>query len=538
MKPLPLRALEWSLIAAVAAFTFLHLSPATVDPDLWGHVLFGYRILEQGAVERADPFSWTAANQPWINHETLAEAALALAHKTAGGAGILLLKIVAGFLAMGIALALGAEERTRAARLTTWAVGAVCAVEIGFGFAARPQIFTAVLLTALLSLLRLALADRVRWPWLLTLAALFALWFNTHGGALMGLAMLAAAALVAAASRRLPPDAPTARWLPAAPRPVVVGLCAATALGLAASLCTPWGVRLPVWLGRSVLWPRPEIAEWNPTPLSWDHAVFHFVALAWILTALASRRLKRPWEIVMGAVLLAAAYRHVRHTPLFCLFAVATLPALLLDGGRRILDRCPRLVAAARNPSVVSICAAALWVLAAAAVATAFRRDLRPFTMRIPVSEYPVHAVRYIEQAGLRGNLLVYFDWGELCLWALPQCRVSLDGRLDTCYPRRVIDAHWRFYATGRAPTADLDLTQADLALLRTDLPGTAAMAADPAWAVVYRSPLATVLAKVRDGNPAPGSPVATHDTEGRAPDSVPFPDTVPALAHRPGFTP
>jgi hypothetical protein len=527
VKPLPLRALEASLVATVAALALLHVSPNTTDPDLWGHVLFGYRALSLGNVERVEPFSWTAAGEPWINHEVLAEVALALAHKAGGGSGLLVLKIVVGMLAMGIAVALGAEERTREGRLTTWAVGAACAVEVGFGFAARPQIFTAVFLVALIGILRIALGGAGRPFWLLAVPLLFVPWFNTHGGAILGLTLLAAASLAVTADRLLPMGWLRARFPPAPPR-VAVSLWAATALALAASVCTPWGTQLPRWLIRSVFWSRPEIAEWNPPALSWDHAIFPIVAVAWVATLLFSRRPARLWESAMVAVLLVAAGRHVRHTPLFCLVAAATLPAPLLDCGRRALPHCPGLIRMVRNRTAVLACTTGLWLLTAAALITAFLSSARPFTMTVPVSQYPVHAVQFIEKSGLRGNLLVHFDWGEMCLWSLPQCRVSIDGRLDTCYPRHVIDAHWRIYETGRAPTQSLDMAQADIALLRTDTTGTAVLAADPSWTTVYRSYLATVLVRNRDGNPAPDSPVVTHKEEGIGPGRFAFPECAP----------
>ena len=117
--------------------------------------------------------------------------------------------------------------------------------------------------------------------------------------------------------------------------------------------------------------------------------------------------------------------------------------------------------------------------------------------MEVPRSQYPLSAIAFIREHGLRGNLLVFFDWGELCLWELPQCAVSLDGRWETCYPRDLIPEHWKFYNGQPVDRKILDIGKADLALLPADLAGTLALSREPGWHVVYYDKLAVVL--VRD---------------------------------------
>ena len=120
----------------------------------------------------------------------------------------------------------------------------------------------------------------------------------------------------------------------------------------------------------------------------------------------------------------------------------------------------------------------------------------RAGTMEVPRDEYPVAAVKFIQQHELRGNLLVFFDWGEMCLWELPDSRVSIDGRLDTCYPPDVIAAHWKFYNAEPFDRGALDLSRADFALLPSKLAGSLALAKQDGWQAVYYDNLAVVLVK------------------------------------------
>jgi hypothetical protein len=116
--------------------------------------------------------------------------------------------------------------------------------------------------------------------------------------------------------------------------------------------------------------------------------------------------------------------------------------------------------------------------------------------MEIPRAQYPVAAIQFIRQHDLHGNLLVYFDWGEMCIWDLPDSPVSIDGRLDSVYSPAIIDAHWKFYNGQPFDTNALNLAKADFALLPSDLAGAKALAENDRWHAVYYDDCAVVLVK------------------------------------------
>src|SRR5579884_1102536 len=89
----------WVILLALFQF-----SENTADPDLWGHVVFGQEMLSTHSIPRTEMYSWTAAGQPWFNHEVIAEISLGAAHALLGGAGLLLLKMTVGLLAFALAL--------------------------------------------------------------------------------------------------------------------------------------------------------------------------------------------------------------------------------------------------------------------------------------------------------------------------------------------------------------------------------------------------------------------------------------------------
>ncbi len=520
----------------VLTLAFYGFSANSADPDLWGHVLFGQRLLQSGVLERVDTYSWTAAGAPWINHEVLAELCLAWVHRLAGGSGLFWLMTCCGLATWWWALRLGAERLTRSERWIAWSVAALASVEIAFGFAARPQMFTGLALVALLWLLRRSAAGRVGWA--LALPLLFGLWINLHGGALAGVVLLWLTAITAS-----PLEQWAGRWMPLTltPRRVRVALWLAAPAATVALLANPWGLGLFRWLLACVSLQRPEIPEWNPTPWGWDHAPFFALLVLAAGAWFASRRPKPLWEAAVLGALAVAALHSVRHTPLFCIAALALMPRYVADAlqlGQAHLARVAKLV---RQPAAQAAACLAFAVLTAAMVMAFWQRDRDTLgTMAVPRSQYPLAAIDFIRQHDLTGNLLVFFDWGELCLWELPGCAVSFDGRADTCYPTSLTVEHWKFYLAGPCSAAHLDTGRAALALL-PHLPGAIWLAHQPGWTVAYADPLAVVLVQDRTRFPRLAGlslPVAAGPlaVTGRArfPDAPPPARTSP-LAIRPG---
>ena len=482
-------------VLCLAVFQF---SENTADPDLWAHVLFGQHFLQNGTLMKTDPYSWTANGHEWMNHEMVAETALGLAHRWLGGTGLLLLKMAVGLLTFGIVLSIATRQMNRSTRVAAWAFGALAVVEISFGFAARPQIFSALALAAQFWITREI--HRGRWWWTLALPPLFVLWINTHGGVLAGVFLLFVTAAATTTQFLLKKRGPAAirSWLDTESSPrVVVALWISAAVTTASLLLNPWGIGLIRWLIGSVLWLRPEIDEWNPAKPSWDHAAFFLCAVFAMGAFLLSRRPRSLWQIAVTAALGIMAFRSVRHTPLFCIAALAFVPPHLADVLRRFRAHFRRLEELGQRPGARKILTA-IFVFASAGIITATftLHKEQAWTMEVPRRQYPVSAVQFIREHGLHGNLLVFFDWGEMCIWELPDSRVSLDGRLDTCYPREVITAHWKFYNAEPAAGTALDIERADFALLPINLPGALALVKQHGWQAAYLDNLAVVLVK------------------------------------------
>ncbi len=512
-----------AFVFAVLAFVWWRVSENTADNDLWGHVLYGQRMLHLGALEKIETLSWTAAGLPWINHEVLAELALGLTHRLAGGAGLWALMMIMAGVTLGWAWYAGAD---RGRRLTALALLALSANFIALGYAVRPQLFTYLFFVALLVGLRGVFAGRLAWGF--ALPALLLVWVNTHGGFFAGwvIVLLAVGAeliapLFPALQRRL-------RCEPAAmDRLVLVNVAVGCTLALIAN---PWGWKLVAWTFETLQLPRPAITEWQPMPFTVATLPFFFVLLLGLAAWIFSRQPRRVWEMGTWALLAVMTLQHQRHSPLFGIASLVFLPVHLQDLLVRLGPRTASLRRTLHQPPVAI--GAALGLLAAGGwclrQSTAAPRAW-PFRMEVPRALFPVNAIEFIRAKHFTGHTITFFDWGQQVLWELPDNPVSFDGRLDTVYPAAVMEAHWRLYA-GKDPGEGLDQANARVALLPTGSGGVDFLISR-LWTVEYVDPLATVL--IRRPYFIPTLPAPARGGEAAVTGSVPFPDAPPVLATR-----
>ncbi|HEV3048797.1 MAG TPA: hypothetical protein VGX50_00730, partial [Longimicrobium sp.] len=177
---------------ALGVVFFTCLTPIAIT-DFWWQAKTGELIVRTGSIPTRDPFSWTAAGQPWLVHEWLTEVFFYLAYTQAPHGALLGYKCGLAALAGGLVLA-------RAwARSGSLMLGVAAAVSAGFvmrNYAdLRPQMVTFVLLAALLLLLdeyREGRTPGIRraLPW--ALPVVFTLWANLHGGVIVGLILISA----------------------------------------------------------------------------------------------------------------------------------------------------------------------------------------------------------------------------------------------------------------------------------------------------------------------------------------------------------
>jgi len=150
--------------------------------NIFWHLRNGIDIVETGQIRMADPFTWTRHGAYWIQHEWLAESAMALAWIQFGEAGPVLLKAL--FIGLSVFLAFKASVKNGAEPAFAFVFGALWLVLAQPRWVARPHIFSIFFFSLYLYILSFKHCN----PWKLTLILfpIQVLWVNVHAGFVMG----------------------------------------------------------------------------------------------------------------------------------------------------------------------------------------------------------------------------------------------------------------------------------------------------------------------------------------------------------------
>lgn len=302
--------------AAALAFAIVLFTPSVLnDGDTYWHIAAGRWMLDNHAVLRIDPFSYTFAGHPWQTHEWLAEGVMALAYMGAGWNGVVILFGCAAALTAGL-LAL---------HLSRWLGGLSLAVTLLLALAcvagsllARPHLLALPILEAWAAGLVIARAEGRAPSW--KFLPLMTLWANLHASFLFGLVLIVPFACEAVLEK---PDARAAalrRW----------GLFAAAATAMA--LLTPYGIYGLIFPFHLMAMPSLALVkEWGPT----DFRIFQPLAfaVAAALYVLLSRGVRiKPLRILVLLALLYLALIHTRSHMLIAIVGALILAEPLAQG--------------------------------------------------------------------------------------------------------------------------------------------------------------------------------------------------------------
>lgn len=300
-----------ALTAAALAFAVVVFAPQVLnDGDTYWHIVAGRWMLENRAILRIDPFSYTFMGHAWQTHEWLAEITMALAYIGAGWNGIVVLfgiaaALTAGLLARHLSRWLGGFSL-----IVTVVMSLVC---VSGSVLARPHLLALPLLEIWTAELVFARADARAPSW--KVIPLMVLWANLHASFLVGLALMAVFAVSALADRSALRPAVLRSW---------IGFSAAAVF---AACITPYGVESMLFPFRLMATPMLiSVKEWAPTDFSTLQPLTLAVAAA--LYVLLTRGAKlRALDTIALLGLLYAAVLHERHHMLIGIVA----PLLLAE---------------------------------------------------------------------------------------------------------------------------------------------------------------------------------------------------------------
>jgi hypothetical protein len=439
---------------AVVVFAALLFLPALLDGgDLYWRIASGRWTLENYAVLRIDPFSYTYAGHPWATQDWLAEVLMALAYIGAGWSGVQTLIAAAAALAAGI-VALHLSRRLGGLGLpVVLAMSFACAA---FGLAARPDVL-ALPLFAVWTAGLVAASEEGRAPSYKLLPVMI-LWANFEPGFFVGLIALAAFGIEAGLKKH-----DLRHWS------VFAGLA------LIAALITPYGIAGLIHAARLIAAP----VYWNGASLAAILPAALACAAAFAVLGIR-RRPVAPLHVALLAWLLFMALFQMRNELLFAAAAPLVLASPLAAALRASAERTRR-----QTKTLLAI-AAAIAVLAAIRLSQPLERgngSAAPANAFAQVPEELAHSPVFNDIAF--GGYLIFND-----------VRPFIDGRTGL-YSRTFRDRY------ARAVRPDKEFLENTLSrhhvrwtILAADNPAVAAMDAMANWHRLYADRWAVVHVK------------------------------------------
>jgi len=462
--------------AALAGLGFLAALFRICDYDLWWHIRTGDLILDTGHVPKTDPFSHLVQGHAWVTHSWASDVLIALAARAGGPDGVTLAKCA---VAAALAVLLWALARRAGAGIGPAFVAVVLVLgTIHFRLFERPHLATYLLLPVAIEETVQAGAGKTPRPWRrdLLLPALFLLWANLHVGFLLGLALLALAALV-----RL--------WR--GPAPVAKRLAAVFGLSLLATLVNPHGYRVHLYpFEAEQALKAIRNAEWLPPTIAQFPMFFALLALLVVLAVAHRRRADLRWVLLVPPLVLAL--RSNRSIGELGVAAAVPLALLLTDTTAALRKRL-RKRASVVLPALAALTPVTVGALHAGGVV--IPSSLYRFGLGVRDDLFPVAAADYVDSHGLIGKMANTPAFGGYLIWRFGTERpVMADGRV-VLYR----EANEALLRTPWAASVDqLGLTYAVLRAEEGPAPDPLleTVSGSPDWALLYWDDVATVWAK------------------------------------------
>jgi len=498
-QSVPLRP-EVKLAMGVAClFGILAVSATNtvIDLDLFHQMALFREYLANGAMPMTDSFAYTPTRETVVHHEWGMGAIqyYAMVGSGLGNTGLMLLKYL---LTFAICFTCYFVARKNSAPFALIVLMAPIALSVGgyIGFTnVRAQVAT--LLFVAIQFWMFSSDREGKKLWCLAWIPMMIAWTNIHGGVVAGVAIF----FFWVGCRFV--EALISSGFPGAIREG--GHRLGLALILPLLMCVnPWGVAYLPYLFRAVRMKRPMIGEWSSILGSSDIGMLAMFGLSIFLVVAAfvaiwnqeKRKVniaRLAFPILVVVLTWVMTGKNIRHASIFAVAWICYAPMLLAktEFHHWVLQSL------GNNQKFIQ---KASWAFAMLALALALNAKF--FVTNVPavVSDaapgspiYPVHAVDFLQEHKISGNMMVWFNDGAYVSWRMyPQVKVSLDSRYEVAYPHGAVEESVAFFNAEDSWREILEKypTNIVLAPATTAISETMEQAIDEgslSWKVIYR---------------------------------------------------
>ncbi len=451
-----------------------------LDGDLGRHITVGNYIIENASIPRTDIFSHTMTGQALTPHEWLAQVLFALAHRTLGMPGVVL--ITALIISAAFTIVFYESQARSKAPIISLGITILAAAASSLHWLARPHIFTFIFL-AIWSLL-LERVRRGKYAPLWFFGLLMLAWANTHGAFIAGFVTWGAylaGELFEAWKTRQWAGSRFKSW-------GMIGL-----ISLVATLFNPAGIQL--WSTSigfvSNHYLVSHTQEYLPpdfhNPATWPFLLL----IAFSIWTLGDKKqsLPGPHSLLLAGWMILGLYS-ARNIPLFAIIAA---PILSETAANNLANSRWKTIEANLLKTDQRLRGAAWTTIGIlGAIFLMFTPVMRAYD-RFDTTVLPVEALNWLEAHPQKGNAFNYFPWGGYLLYRQwPETLVFIDGQTDF-YGESLTREYEQVISASQGWKAIINKYQIEWAIIPSTSNLASALAGD-GWETLYEDKTAVIL--------------------------------------------
>jgi len=466
---------KWAMgVACLLGILAVSSTNTIIDLDLFHQMALFREYLSVGSMPMTDSFAYTPTRDIVVHHEWGMGAIqyYAMVGSGLGDTGLMILKYA---LTFAICIISYLVARRNGASFAMIVLLAPIALSVGgyIGFTnVRAQVVTLLFLAAQFWMFS---SDRSgKRLWCLAWIPMMIAWTNIHGGVVAGAAIFAFWVGCRFVEAYL--DSGLAGAMREGLHRIGLGL------GLPLLMCVnPYGAAYVPYLIRAVRMKRPLIGEWSSIWGSADIAMLTMFLLAIFMAVVSAfaiykqepaptdRRkniVRFAFPVLVIVLTWIMAAKNMRHVSIFAVAWICYAPMLLAQTEFHQWIR----QSISRNQVMIK---KASWAFSMLALAVALNAkfwvvNVPAFANEAPPGApiYPVHAVNYLEQNEIGGNMMVWFNHGAYVSWRMfPRVKVSLDGRYEVAYPHGAVEESVAFFNAEESWRETLEKYPTDMVL-------------------------------------------------------------------------
>ncbi len=523
---------EKILFPVLVVFVFLAGLSKIGDYDIFFHLRTGSEMLSSGRLSHAiDPFALSTSS-PMSNTAWLSDIIFYIVHSASGVWGLVVFKalVIAAvfYVLLGIMRLLSRQQGRGGNAFVFFAMLVVTVFAIRMRMFVRPFIFEYLFLALSLYLLQtwrvkaesgVEKRRKARRNFLILLPVIQVFWTNMHPSCIVGIA-LAGIFLTAEAGRFVFQRSQFSRKR-------LLTFLTATVLVVIATLISPRGIEAIIFpfthTGKGLY--MANIAEWQPLTFAhltgynlrytWGFCVLALACVVSFLYRLLHRNEKvELTEVLLFLVFLVMAIKRIRFTAEFSIVLapvaatgiskiVNSISRKVKDGGGRQSQEQESEARGAgqHRPALTCLSVVCVLLLALVFYVSIFKSTTYAFGAGLKKRVFPVTAVNFLIENGIKGNMYNSLGYGGYLMWRMyPEHKVFIDGRNEVYsqdfysdYLEAHTDSHI-FQKVVRKYNIDWVILEYSRDYSRKErMPH---LASNPNWALVYFDRVAMVYAR------------------------------------------